>query len=91
MKSKNQKSPKQNVANEIPKEKKSGEERPDYPNELELGQRQSGDDVSYSEERDVTPPRAHEFPSFGNAETDFVSAGRHGRKTGRMMDHEPGL
>ncbi|HAL82194.1 MAG TPA: hypothetical protein DCO83_08135 [Mucilaginibacter sp.] len=89
MKSKNQKSTKQKGANEIPEKKKSEEQRPDYPHELE--QAQSGGDISYSEEHDVTPPNPHEFPSFGNAETDFVSAGRHGRKTGRMIDHEPGL
>ena len=91
MKSKNQRSPKKKDANETPENKKPEEQRPDYPHEVALGERQSGGDVSYSEEHDVTPPHAHEFPSFGNTETDFVSAGRHGRQTGRMIDHEPGL
>jgi hypothetical protein len=91
MKSKNQKASKKDQTMEIPKKKNSEQKRPDYPHEIELEQQQSGSDISYSEEHDVNPPNPHEFPSFGNAETDFVSAGRHGRKTGRMIDHEPGL
>ena len=92
MKSKDQKSTqKKDQLKEVPKKKKSEQQRPDYPHELELEKAQSGGDISYSEEHDVTPPKTHEVPSFGNAETDFVSAGRHGRKTGRMIDHEPGL
>jgi hypothetical protein len=66
--------------------------RPDYPHETELDIDNEGEgSPTYSEEHDVTPPIAHEFPSFGNTETDFVSPSRHGRKTGRLLDHEPGL
>lgn len=65
--------------------------RPDLPHDVNLGSEQGDETPTYSEEHDVTPPEPHEFPSVGNPETDFVSPSRHGRKTGRMLDHEPGL
>lgn len=89
MKAKNQKSAKQNSSTKITEKEKSEESRLNYPHELE--QPQAGSDISYSEEHDVTPPTPHEFPTFGNTATDFTSAGKHGRKTSRMIDHEPGL
>ncbi len=88
---KNQERPGRGRPNEIPEKRASEHEKSEYPREIEQEQQQSGNDASYSEEHDVTPPTPHEFPSFGNAETDFVSAGRHGRTTGRMIDHEPGV
>ena len=92
MKSNNKKSTKnQDRPNEIPEKGESEHESLGYPHEREQEQQHGGSDTSYSEEHDVTPPNPHEFPSFGNAETDFVSAGKHGRTTGRMIDHEPGL
>jgi len=91
MKSKNQKSTqKKDQSKEIPKKKEQEHKRSDAVDELELEQQQSSSDGSYSENLDVNPPKPHEFPSFGIAETDFVTR-NHGRKTGRMIDHEPGL
>jgi hypothetical protein len=89
---KNQERPvKSGRPNEIPEKRASEHERSEYPRETEQQQQQSGSDASYRESHDVTPPNPHEFPSFGNAKTDFVSGGKHGRATGRMIDHEPGL
>ena len=92
MKSKNQKSPKnKDHTNQMPEKKGSKQPRSDNPLDLELEQQQSGNDTaSYSEEHDVTPPKPHGFPSFGNPETDFVSRD-HGRRTSRMLDDEPGI
>jgi hypothetical protein len=75
--------------NEIPEKRKSEHENSGYPHELERKQQPVGSDVSYSEQVDVTPPKPHEFPSVGNAATDF-RPDNHGRTTGRMIDHEPG-
>lgn len=91
MKSKNQKSAqKKDESKEIPKKNEPEHKRSDAVDELELEQHQSSSDGSYSENLDVTPPKPHEFPSIGIAETDFVTRD-HGRTTGRMIDHEPGL
>src|ERR1700744_2841370 len=79
--------PEQNRSNEIPKKRHSSQEGSD-PHHLEQEQ-QSNTDISYSEQVDVTPPQHHEFPSTGNAKTDFVSR-KQGRTTGRMLGHEPG-
>jgi hypothetical protein len=95
MKSKNQSSRKnqERKGNDTPKEnpgrRPSEQEGSGYPHSAEQQQQQSGSDVSYSERVDVTPPKPHEFPSFGNAKTDFVSR-KQGRTTGRMIGHEPG-
>lgn len=75
---------------QIPKKKEPKQKRSDAVDELELEQHQSTSDSSYSENLDVIPPKPHEFPTFGIAETDFVTRD-HGRSTGRMIDHEPGL
>ncbi len=86
---KNPERPEKDRPDEIPEKKESEQERSGYPHEREQEQQQGGNDASYSEEEDVTPPTPHEFPSFGNAETDFVSK-PYGRTTGRMIGHEPG-
>ena len=91
MKSNNKKQPekKQGRPNEIPEKRESEHESLGYPHQVEQEQQQSGSDASYSEQTDVTPPRHHEFPSYGIAKTDFVSR-KQGRTTGRMIGHEPG-
>lgn len=59
-----------------------------YPRDTEAKNENSGDE-NYSEQNDVPEMPKRDFPSVGNAETDFVS--RHtGRHTGRMVGHEPG-
>ncbi|RFZ85562.1 hypothetical protein DYU05_08185 [Mucilaginibacter terrenus] len=76
--------------NETPEERQSENEGTGYGQQTEQEQQQGGNDASYSEQNDVTPPDAHEFPSEGVAtKTDFVSR-PHGRTTGRMVGHEPG-
>ena len=90
MKANNQKPGKnQDRPNEIPEKRQSEQEGSGYPHETEQQQQQSGNDASYSEQIDVTPPNQKEFPSVGNAETDFRPSD-HGRTTGRMVGHEPG-
>jgi hypothetical protein len=74
---------------EIPEKHESEHEASEYPAETEYEKQDDGNDASYSEQNDVTPPTPHEFPSVGNAQTDFVSR-PHGRTTGRMVGHEPG-
>lgn len=75
--------------NEIPEQEESDNEKSGYPHETEVEQQDKGNDASYSEQNDVTPPRPHEFPSEGNTHTDFASRNQ-GRTTGRMVGHEPG-
>jgi len=48
-----------------------------------------GTGSSYSESNDVTPPEKHDFPVEGPGKADFESR-PHGRRTGRMVGHEPG-
>ena len=74
---------------EIPEKHESEHESSGYTTETEFTRPESGSDASYSEQTDVTPPNAHEFPSVGNATTDFKPS-NHGRTTGRMVGHEPG-
>jgi len=91
MKTTHQRSSKQNDhSGENPKEKEPAQKRSDAVDELEQEQQQGADDSSYSEHLDVNPPNPHPFPSVGIAETDFVTR-THGRSTGRMIDHEPGI
>ena len=78
-----------NHPDEIPGKKQSEQEGSGYPHLRKQEQQQGGNDASYSEQNDVTPPAPHEFPSVGNAKTDFVSK-PYGRTTGRMVGHEPG-
>lgn len=80
---------KENSENEIPEKGQSEHEKSEYPRETEYSEPENGNDASYSEQTDVTPPRNPEFPSVGNTETDFTP-GTHGRSTGRMVGHEPG-
>ncbi len=80
---------KKNIPDEMPEKHVSEHERLEYPAEKEFTQQDLGNDASYSEQIDVTPPRPKEFPSVGNPKTDFASR-RQGRTTGRMVGHEPG-
>jgi hypothetical protein len=75
--------------NEIPEEQEAENEGTGYSREREYDQPQEGNDASYSEQTDVTPPKPNEFPSEGPAKTNFESR-PHGRTTGRMIGHEPG-
>jgi hypothetical protein len=84
MKNDNDKKPGQVPEKNQPEKEKSG-----YPHETEYSQPPEGNDASFSEHNDVTPPEKREFPSVGPAETDFVSRPRT-RTTGRMVGHEPG-
>ncbi len=86
---KNQERPGQGRPNEIPEKRESEQEKSGYPHQTEQEQQQGGNDTSYSEQIDVTPPHPHEFPSVGNAKGDFASR-KQGRTTGRMVGHEPG-
>jgi len=85
----NQERPGHGRPNEIPEKRESEQEKSGYPHETEQEQQQQGSDASYSEQTDVTPPNQKEFPSVGNAATDFKPS-NHGRTTGRMVGHEPG-
>jgi hypothetical protein len=75
--------------NEMPEKEESEKEQVIYPHETEFSQQDKGNDTRYGEQGDVTPPRPHEFPSVGNAKTDFA-ARKQGRVTGTMLGHEPG-
>ncbi len=86
---KEQERPGQGNPNEIPEKKESENEQSGYSPQVEQEQQQEGGDASYSEQTDVTPPNHKEFPSVGNATTDFRPSD-HGRTTGRMVGHEPG-
>lgn len=77
-----------NMPNENPGRRASKEETI-YPHESETNSQQEGADSSFTERNDVTPPNKKEFPSVGPAKTDFESR-KLGRKTGRMIGHEPG-
>lgn len=69
--------------------KPSSEEELLYPHESEAEPQREGNDASFTERNDVTPPVKKEFPSVGPAKTDFESR-KLGRTTGRMIGHEPG-
>jgi hypothetical protein len=75
--------------NETPEERQSEQEGTGYRQQNEQEQQQDGNDASYSEQNDVTPPNQHEFPSEGPARADFETRNQ-GRTTGRMVGHEPG-
>jgi hypothetical protein len=74
---------------ETPEKNETRKEGAGYESSTELERPEEGNDASYSEQTDVTPPAEREFPSVGIAETDFVSR-PNGRTTGRMVGHEPG-
>jgi hypothetical protein len=60
-----------------------------YPRESESTDLKEDGDSNYTEQNDVTGPEKRDFPSVGNAETDFASRPVT-RRTGRMVGHEPG-
>ena len=78
-----------NKPGQVPERNQPEKEKTGYSHEKEFQHPQEGNDASYSEHNDVTPPDKKEFPSVGPAETDFVSRPT-GRTTGRMVGHEPG-
>jgi hypothetical protein len=69
--------------------RRTSKEEMNRPNETEAGTQREGADATFTERNDVTPPNRKEFPSVGNAKTDFESRPL-GRTTGRMIGHEPG-
>jgi len=80
------------VPGRMPKEnpgKSTSKEEILYPEESEAMPQREGADATFTERNDVTPPNRKEFPSVGNAKTDFESRPQ-GRTTGRMIGHEPG-
>jgi hypothetical protein len=79
----------QQQANETPEREQVDNEQQGYSQQQEVQQHNDGNDASFSEQNDATPPNQHEFPSEGRATTDFTP-GNHGRTTGRMVGHEPG-
>ena len=74
---------------EIPEKHVSENEQSEYPHETEVEQQDRGDEAGYTGTGDASAPTPHEFPSYGNAKTDFASRNQ-GRTTGRMVGHEPG-
>ena len=89
MKSNNKNSGNGNRPDETPERKQSEQEGSGYSPQREQQQHNSGNDASYSEQTDVTPPNEHEFPAEGPAKANFTSR-PHGRTTARMVGHEPG-
>jgi len=74
---------------ELPFKHESETDPSEHPHETEFEQQDKGNNPANSGQGDVTTPAPHEFPSYGNAKTDFASR-RQGRTTGRMVSHEPG-
>ena len=89
MKTEDQKSKKVNHPAERPHRHQSEQEGSGYAPMREQQQHTRGNDASYSEQTDVTPPNHKEFPVVGPGKSDFESR-PHGRRTGRMVGHEPG-
>lgn len=89
MNTENQNSGNGNRPDETPERRKSEQEGSGYTPQREQQQQNSGNDTSYSEQTDVTPPNQKEFPAEGPARGDF-SPQHHNRSTGRMVGHEPG-
>lgn len=85
----NQNSGNGNRPDETPERKQTEQESSGYSPQREQQQQSSGNDASFSERNDVTPPNEKEFPAEGPARADF-SAEHHNRSTGRMVGHEPG-
>ncbi|MDB5029482.1 hypothetical protein [Mucilaginibacter sp.] len=78
-----------NRPDETPERRQSEQEGSGYTPQREQQQHTKGNDTSYSEQNDVTPPNQKEFPAEGPAKADFESRPQ-GRRTGRMVGHEPG-
>lgn len=55
----------------------------------EQEQHNKGNEASFSEQTDVTPPDHKDFPVAGPGKADFESRPQ-GRRTARMVGHEPG-
>jgi hypothetical protein len=55
----------------------------------EQEQHNKGNEASFSEQTDVTPPNHKDFPVAGPGKADFESRPQ-GRRTARMVGHEPG-
>ncbi|RZA01543.1 MAG: hypothetical protein EOP47_10220 [Sphingobacteriaceae bacterium] len=89
METNNQNSGNDNRPDETPERRQSEQEGSGYSPQREQQQQSNGNDASYSEQTDVTPPNEHEFPAEGPARADFSSR-PHGRTTARMVGHEPG-
>lgn len=78
-----------NQPDETPERRQSEQEGSGYSPQREQQQQDSGNDTSFSERIDVTPPNEKEIPAEGPARADF-SPQHHNRSTGRMIGHEPG-
>ncbi|MDB5010939.1 MAG: hypothetical protein JWQ06_1728 [Mucilaginibacter sp.] len=89
MKADNQKPEKGNRPDEIPEKHQSEQEGSGYAPQREQQQHNKGNDASYSEQNDVTPPNQKEFPVTGPGKADFESRPQ-ARRTSRMVGHEPG-
>jgi hypothetical protein len=89
MKTSNKKSENNKSPQERPRRHQSEQEGSGYAPQREQQQHNTGNDASYSEQNDVTPPNQKEFPVQGPGKTDFESR-QQGRTTGRMVGHEPG-
>ena len=89
METNNQNTGNGNRPDETPERRQSEQEGSGYTPQREQQQHNSGNDASFSEQTDVTPPNQKEFPAEGPARGDF-SPQHHNRSTGRMVGHEPG-
>ncbi|RYD91365.1 MAG: hypothetical protein EOP54_22540, partial [Sphingobacteriales bacterium] len=76
--------------NEIPEKQESEQEGSGYTPSREYSQPQEGNDTSYHEQTGVTPPNQPEVPGTSPAEA-YRTGDNHGRTTGRMVGHEPGI
>jgi hypothetical protein len=89
MKTKNKKSKNTARPDETPERHQSEQEGSGYAPQREQQQHNKGNDATYSEQTDVTPPNHQEFPVIGPGKADFESR-PFARKTARMVGHEPG-
>ena len=89
MSTNNQKSGNGNRPDETPEKRQSEQEGSGYAPQREQQQNTRGNDSSFHEQNDVTPPHEREFPTEGPAKADFETR-NNGRSTGRMVGHEPG-
>ena len=86
----NQENTANNPKEVTPEEKQDSVTSGSHSNQLDADSTEEST-PSYSESHEVTPPVPHEVPSIGNTKSVFENAGRHGRTSSRMIDHEPGL
>lgn len=89
METNNQNTENDNRPEERPERHQSEQEGSGYAAQREQQQQSNGNDASFSEQTDVTPPNHKDFPTVGPGKVDFESR-PHGRTTGRMVGHEPG-